>query len=66
MSDVLELAVPLASTRHADEQSVAALDHLDVVHHEAVVEDDRDERLQLLLVDRENFDLRDLHDNPLT
>src|SRR4029079_15249813 len=61
MGHVLELAVLLLAAGHADEQPVPALDGLDVVDHETMIEDDRPERLELLLLNRENLDLCDLH-----
>src|SRR6185295_8686394 len=57
----LELAVLLLPAGHADEQPLAALDDLDVVDHEAMVEDDRYEGFELLLLDRKDLDLCDLH-----
>src|SRR4029079_9051235 len=58
---VLELTVLLAPAGHADEQAVLAVDDLDVVDHEAAVEHDRDEGLQLLFLHREHFDFSDFH-----
>ncbi len=61
MRHILELAVLLLAARHADEEAVPALDDLDVVDHEALVEDDRHERFELLLLNRKDLDLCDLH-----
>ena len=47
--------------RHRDEQPLGSVDDLDVGHDEPLVEDDRDERLELLVVHRDDLDVRDLH-----
>src|SRR6185436_16496872 len=61
VGDVTEGAVLPLLARHRDEQSARAADDPDVADHEAVVDDDRDERLQLLLIDGEHPDFGDLH-----
>src|SRR5215216_3349262 len=61
VGDVLELAVLLLPAGHADEQPVPPLDDLDVVDHETLVKHDRDECLELFLLNRKDLDLCDLH-----
>ena len=63
MSDVLELAALALAARHADEQAVLALDDLDVVDHEAPVENDRDESADLFVTRGIDPDVGDLHVN---
>ena len=53
MGDVAKRPVLPLLARHRDEQAVRALDDLDVADDETVVEDDRDEGLELVLVERE-------------
>src|SRR5262245_22141296 len=61
MSDVAKRPVLPLLARHGDEQPVSTLDDLDVAHHETLIEDDGDERLELLLLNGEDPDLRDIH-----
>src|SRR4051794_5663532 len=64
MRNVLEFAVLLAFGGHRNEEPVRPLDHLEVRYQETIVEDDRDVRLQLLLGDGKDLDLRDVHGTP--
>src|SRR5512142_2423684 len=61
VGDVLERAVLPALGGHRDEQPGVPVDDLEVPDHEAVVERDRDVGLELVLADREDADLGDLH-----
>jgi hypothetical protein len=61
MRHVLELAILLLPTGHADEQAIFALNDLDVIDHKAMIKDDRDKSLQLLFFDRKDLDLGNLH-----
>src|SRR5436189_83609 len=61
VGDVPERPVLPLLARHRDEQTVGSLDDLDVADHEAVVEDHRDERFELLFLDGEDSDVRDVH-----
>ena len=61
MGDVLERPVLPLLAGHRHEQALGAVDDLDVGHHEAVVEDDGHERLELLVVYRDDLDVGDLH-----
>ena len=61
MGDVLESPVLPLLAGHGDEEALRPVDDLDVRHDEAVVEDDRHESLQLLIVYRDDLDVGDLH-----
>jgi lysophospholipase L1-like esterase len=61
MRDVPERSVLALLARHRNEKPVGPLNDLDVANHEAVVEDDGNERLELFFFDREDPDLRDIH-----
>ena len=59
--DVLERSVLALLARHRHEQALRTVDDLDVGHHEALIKHDRDEGLELLVVHRDDLDVRDLH-----
>ena len=61
VGDVLESAVLPLLARHRHEKPLRTMDDLDVRHDETLVEDDGNERLELLVVDRDDLDVRDLH-----
>src|SRR6185295_16982023 len=64
MRDVAEGPVLPLLARHRDEQPGLSADDLDVADHEAVVDDDGDERLELLLIEGEHPDVGDPHLRP--
>src|SRR5882672_5942336 len=61
MGDVAERAVLPLLARHRNEQPVGAANDLDVADDKAVIDDDGNEGLELLLVDRKHPDVGDLH-----
>src|SRR5262245_3515747 len=61
MRDVPERPVLPLLAGHRDEKAVDSVDDFDIAHHEAVVDDDGDKRLQFVFVDREDADIGDLH-----
>src|SRR5688572_22326760 len=62
MRDVLEGAVLALLARHRHEQALGTVDDLDVRDDEALIKHDRYEGLQLLVVHRDDLDVRDFHD----
>src|SRR5688572_20209271 len=62
MCDVLERPVLPLLARHGNEQPLRSVDDLDVGHHERLVKHDRYERLELLVLHRDDLDVCDLHD----
>src|SRR5688572_81250 len=61
MRDVPKRPVLALLAGHRDEQPAVPMDDLDVAHYEAVIEDDGDERFQLLLIHRKHSDVSDFH-----
>src|ERR1043166_2482799 len=56
-----EIAVRLLSPRHANEIALGTADNLNVSNHQRAVHDDDSVRLDIIFVDRNDFNVSDFH-----